>query len=148
MSNIYAKVVVLGALHHVPGDRTRHPRSTSRHWPTASRIDGELGRNLCDHIFMGHLETGACRNSDLASLRHQTTLLTPLVCWMPRWQNLKSPHEEKFIRGYYPLQGEAAEKFLNITDTLKDSVLLFKKDINVKSTRLTVVRNRYDASAE
>jgi choline dehydrogenase-like flavoprotein len=26
------------------------------------------------------------------------------IAWMPRWQNLKNPHEEKFIRGYsiYP----------------------------------------------
>jgi choline dehydrogenase-like flavoprotein len=77
--------------------------SKSRHWPNGiANSSGQLGRNLCDHLY-GQSATGY-----LPQLLGQPSFPDSVgdnqVAWMPRWQNLKNPHEENFIRGYsvYP----------------------------------------------
>jgi choline dehydrogenase-like flavoprotein len=77
--------------------------SKSRHWPEGiANSSGQLGRNLCDHLY------GESANGHLPQLLGQPSFPDNVgdnqVAWMPRWQNLQDPHEEKFVRGYsvYP----------------------------------------------
>ncbi len=77
--------------------------SKSRHWPHGvANSSGQLGKNLCDHLY------GESARGYLPQLLGQPSFPDNVgdnqVAWMPRWQNLKNPHEEKFIRGYsmYP----------------------------------------------
>lgn len=80
--------------------------SKSRQWPEgAANSSGQVGRNLCDHLY------GNCCSGYLPQLLGQPSfpdsVSSSTIAWMPRWQNLKSPREEKFIRGYsvYPEGG-------------------------------------------
>ena len=80
--------------------------SKSRDWPTGiANSSGQLGRNLCDHLY------GSSASGYLPQLLGQPSfpdyVSDATIAWMPRWQNLKDPHEEKFIRGYsvYPEAG-------------------------------------------
>ena len=80
--------------------------SKSTHWPKGiANSSGQLGRNLCDHLY------GESANGHLPQLLGQPSFPDNVgdntVAWMPRWQNLKSPHEEKFLGGYsvYPSGG-------------------------------------------
>src|SRR5207253_9335413 len=82
--------------------------SKSRHWPTGiANSSGQLGRNLCDHLYgesaYGYLPQLLGQPSFPDSVGDNT------IVWMPRWQNLKDPHQEQFIRGYsvYPGGGAA-----------------------------------------
>jgi choline dehydrogenase-like flavoprotein len=77
--------------------------SKSRHWPTGiANSSGQLGRNLCDHLY------GTTARGYLPQLLGQPSfpdnVSSSTVAWMPRWQNLDNPKQEKFIRGYsvYP----------------------------------------------
>lgn len=77
--------------------------SKSRHWPDGiANSSGQLGRNLCDHLY------GESANGHLPQLRGQPSFPDNVadnqVAWMPRWQNLQDPRQEKFVRGYsvYP----------------------------------------------
>src|SRR2546426_11508574 len=73
--------------------------SKSRIWPTGiANSSGQLGRNLSDHLY------GPPAYGFLPQLLGQPSradnISSATIAWMPRWQNLKNPHEEKFIRGY------------------------------------------------
>ena len=77
--------------------------SKSRHWPEGvANSSGQVGRNLCDHLY------GESASGYLPQLLGQPSfpdhVSDTTIAWMPRWQNLNSPHEENFIRGYsvYP----------------------------------------------
>jgi choline dehydrogenase-like flavoprotein len=94
---IYAKVVVLAA----SCVETAHImlNSKSRHWPDGiANSSGQVGRNLCDHLY------GCPGYGFIPRLVGQPptpdNIADSTVAWMPRWQNLKNPREEKFIRGY------------------------------------------------
>jgi choline dehydrogenase-like flavoprotein len=83
--------------------------SKSRRWPTGiANSSGQAGRNLCDHLY------GTTARGYLPQLRGQPSfpdnVSASTVAWMPRWQNLDNPRQEKFIRGYsvYP-DGGCAE---------------------------------------
>ena len=80
--------------------------SKSRHWPAGiANSSGQAGRNLCDHLY------GTTASGYLPQLLGQPAfpdnVSASQVVWMPRWQNLKGAHEEKFVRGYsiYPTGG-------------------------------------------
>ena len=80
--------------------------STSRQWPNGlGNSSGQAGRNLCDHLY------GTTGYGYLPQLLGQPSfpdnVSASQVVWMPRWQNLRRPREEKFIRGYsiYPTGG-------------------------------------------
>jgi choline dehydrogenase-like flavoprotein len=77
--------------------------SKSRHWPDGiANSSGQAGRNLCDHLY------GTTARGYFPQLLGQPSfpdnVSSSTVAWMPRWQNLNNPREEKFIRGYsvYP----------------------------------------------
>jgi len=70
--------------------------SRSRHWPRGiANSSGQLGRNLCDHMY------GDAARGYLPQLMGQPpfpdNVSGSTVAWMPRWQNLKNPREEKSI---------------------------------------------------
>jgi choline dehydrogenase-like flavoprotein len=80
--------------------------SKSARWPQGlANSSGQAGRNLCDHLY------GTTASGYLPQLLGQPAfpdnVSASQIVWMPRWQNLKNPHEEKFIRGYsiYPTGG-------------------------------------------
>src|SRR5207253_914960 len=84
--------------------------SNSRHWPTGiANSSGQLGRNLCDHLYgspgYGYLPRLVGQPPTADNIADST------VGWMPRWQNLKNPHEEKFIRGYSVYVGGGCGEF-------------------------------------
>jgi len=94
---VYSKAVVVAA----SCLETTHImlNSKSRHWPTGiANSSGQLGRNLSDHLY------GTPAYGFLPQLLGQPSradnISSATIAWMPRWQNLKNPHEEKFIRGY------------------------------------------------
>lgn len=66
---------------------------------------GQVGRNLCDHLY------GTTGYGYLPQLLGQPSfpdnVSASQVVWMPRWQNLRDPHQEAFVRGYslYPTGG-------------------------------------------
>lgn len=103
-AEVYAKAVVLAASCCETAKIMLNSRS--RHWPTGiANSSGQLGRNLVDHLYAtpayGFLPQLAGQPSRPDNVADST------VVWMPRWQNLKNPREEKFIRGYsvYPYGG-------------------------------------------
>lgn len=84
--------------------------SRSRQWPTGiANSSGQLGRNLVDHLY------GESAYGFLPQLLGQPSFPDSVsdctIAWMPRWQNLKSPYEEKFIRGYAVYPGGGCTEF-------------------------------------
>jgi len=51
------------------------------------------------------------------------------VSWMPRWQNLKNPHEEKFVRGYSVYMGGGCGEFPGHYRQLEGFGKQFKREI-------------------
>jgi choline dehydrogenase-like flavoprotein len=84
--------------------------SRSRHWPTGiANSSGELGKNLCDHLY------GSSARGFLPQLLGEPSLpdnvSNSTVAWMPRWQNLENPRRESFIRGYSVYPGGGCGEF-------------------------------------
>ncbi len=123
---VYAKVVVLAA----SCVETAHImlNSKSRHWPTGiGNSSGQLGRNLCDHLY------GAPGYGFLPQLVGQPptpdNIADSTVSWLPRWQNLKNPREEKFIRGYSVYMGGGCGEFPSHYRQLEGFGSEFKRNI-------------------
>jgi choline dehydrogenase-like flavoprotein len=102
--------------------------SKSRHWPTGiANSSGQLGRNLCDHLY------ATTARGYLPQLLGQPSFPDNVsansIAWMPRWQNLKQAHEEKFIRGYsiYPEGG--CSEFPSYHDQIEGFGSFFKREI-------------------
>jgi choline dehydrogenase-like flavoprotein len=96
-AEVYGRVVVLAA----SCVETAHImlNSQSRHWPAGiANSSGQLGRHLCDHLYgtpvYGYMPQLLGQPSRPDNISNAT------IAWMPRWQNLNHPQEEKFIRGY------------------------------------------------
>lgn len=101
---VYARTVVVAAS-CVESARILLNSKSSR-WPNGlANSSGQAGRGLCDHLY------GTTANGYLPQLLGQPSfpdnVSASQIVWMPRWQNLKGPREEKFIRGYslYPTGG-------------------------------------------
>ncbi|MEJ7616152.1 MAG: GMC family oxidoreductase [Pyrinomonadaceae bacterium] len=101
---VYGKVVIVAA--SCCESAKIMLNSKSRQWPTGvANASAQLGRNLSDHLY------GTPAYGFLPQLVGQPprpdNVADSTVVWMPRWQNLKNPREEKFIRGYsvYPYGG-------------------------------------------
>jgi choline dehydrogenase-like flavoprotein len=80
--------------------------SKSRLFPEGlGNSSGQVGRNLCDHLY-GDTAWGYLPQL-LGQPSFPDNVSNSQVVWMPRWQNLNNPHEEKFVRGYsiYPTGG-------------------------------------------
>ena len=123
---VYARVVVLAA----SCVETAHImlNSTSRHWPTGiANSSGQLGRNLCDHLYgcpgYGYIPRLLGQPATPDNIADST------VAWMPRWQNLNNPHEEKFIRGYSIYMGGGCGEFPGYYGQIEGFGSQFKRDI-------------------
>src|SRR5690606_14655967 len=89
---VYARAVVLAA--SCLETTKIMLNSRSRHWPTGiANSGGQLGKNLCDHMY------GSCARGFLPQLlgapSQPDNVSNSTVAWMPRWQNLENPHQEK-----------------------------------------------------
>ena len=88
---------------------------------------GQAGKNLCDHLY------GTTARGYLPQLLGQPSfpdnVSESTIAWLPRWQNLDNPHQEKFIRGYsvYPDGGCAG--FPGYFDTIPGFGRNFKREI-------------------
>ncbi len=123
---VYGKAVVVGAS-CVETARIML-NSKSRHWPTGiANSSGQLGRNLCDHLY------GSAAYGYLPQLLGQPSFPDNVsgstVAWMPRWQNLKNPREEKFIRGYSVYPGGGCQEFPWYSERLEGFGSSLKRDI-------------------
>ncbi|MCZ6778957.1 MAG: GMC family oxidoreductase [Acidobacteria bacterium] len=123
---VYSKVVVLAASCSETAKIMLN--SKSRHWPTGiANSSGELGRNLCDHLYgtpvYGYLPQLLGQPSRPDNVSEAT------IAWMPRWQNLKDPREEKFIRGYSVYAYGGCYNFPYYHDRLEGFGSQFKRDI-------------------
>ena len=102
--------------------------SKSRHWPNGiANSSGQLGRNLCDHLYgdaaIGFLPQLVGAPSFPDNVGDNT------VAWMPRWQNLTNPHEEKFIRGYCLYPGGGCSEFPGYFSSIEGFGSSFKREI-------------------
>jgi len=82
---------------------------------------------LCEHLYgspgYGYLPQLLGRPARPDNIADST------VAWMPRWQNLKNPKEEKFIRGYSVYMGGGCGEFPGYYSQLEGFGSQFKKDI-------------------
>src|SRR4029077_7723648 len=123
---VHAKVVVLAA----SCVETAHImlNSKSRHWPTGiANSSGQLGRNLCDHLYgcpgYGYLPQLLGQPATPDNIADST------VAWMPRWQNLKNPRAEKFIRGYSVYIGGGCGEFPGYYGQIEGFGSSYKREI-------------------
>jgi choline dehydrogenase-like flavoprotein len=123
---VHGKVVVLAA----SCVETAHImlNSRSRQWPTGiANSSGQLGRNLCDHLY-GSPGYG-CLPQLVGQPPTPDNIADSTVAWMPRWQNLTNPREEKFIRGYSIYMGGGCGEFPGHYRHLEGFGRDFKRDI-------------------
>ncbi len=123
---VYARAVVVAA--SCVASARIMLSSKSRHWPAGiANSSGELGRNLCDHIY------GDSGHGYLPQLLGQPSfpdnVSDSTIAWMPRWQNLRHPHEEKFIRGYSVYPGGGCGDFPWFYDHIEGYGSEFKRGI-------------------
>lgn len=102
--------------------------SKSRQFPNGlANSSGQVGRNLCDHLY------GTTSYGYLPQLLGQASfpdnVSNSQVVWMPRWQNLENPKQEKYIRGYsiYPTGG--CDSFPWYQDQIEGFGSALKRDI-------------------
>src|ERR1700758_3028734 len=123
---VYAKVIVLAA----SCVETAHImlNSKSRQWPTGiANSSGQLGRNLCDHLY-GNPGYGYLPRL-LGQPPTPDNIADSTIAWMPRWQNLKNPREEKFIRGYAVYMGGGCGEFPGYYGQIEGFGAAFKRDL-------------------
>jgi choline dehydrogenase-like flavoprotein len=102
--------------------------SKSRHWSTGiANSSGELGKNLCDHMY------GSAARGFLPQLLGQPSFPDHVsgstIAWMPRWQNLENPKQEKFIRGYSVYPGGGCGSFPGYHRQIEGFGSAFKREI-------------------
>lgn len=103
--------------------------SKSRYWPDGiGNTSAQAGRNLCDHLY------GTTARGFFPQLLGQPSFpdnaSASTVAWMPRWQNLNHPREERFIRGYSVYPDGGCKQFPWYFDDLPGFGQGFKREIN------------------
>lgn len=102
--------------------------SKSRHWPDGiANSSGQLGRNLCDHLY------GESAHGYLPQLvgaeSFPDNVSASTIAWMPRWQNLENPRQEKFIRGYSVYPDGGCSQFPYYWSRLEGYGVSYKREI-------------------
>jgi len=124
--HVFARAVILAAGN---SETTRIMlNSKSPQFPNGvANSSGQLGKNLCDHLY-GTTVYGA-----LPQLFGQPpfpdSVSDNTIAWLPRWQNLKKPREENFVRGYALYVGGGSGTFPSYHDRLEGFGSSFKKAI-------------------
>ena len=113
---VYAKAVVLAASCISTAQILLNSRSSR--WPQgAANSSGQVGRNLCDHLY------GTSGHGYLPQLLGQPSfpdnVSAATVAWLPRWQNLGKPTEEAFLRGYSFYPGGGCDEFPSYYDDIE-----------------------------
>ena len=113
---VYAKAVVLAASCISTAQILLNSRSNR--WPQgAANSSGQVGRNLCDHLY------GTSGYGYLPQLLGQPSfpdnVSAATVAWLPRWQNLGKPTEERFLRGYSFYPGGGCDEFPSYYDDIE-----------------------------
>ena len=102
--------------------------STSRHWPTGiANSSGQLGRNLCDHVY--GISVAGYLPQLLGQPSFPDNVSDSSIAWMPRWQNLRDPHEEQFIRGYSLYPDGGCWEFPEYYDNIEGFGSSFKREM-------------------
>ncbi|MGC2297865.1 MAG: GMC family oxidoreductase [Acidobacteriaceae bacterium] len=102
--------------------------SKSRHWPSGiANTSGQLGRNLCDQLY-GTTAYGYLPQL-LGTPSFPDNVSGASVAWLPRWQNLKSPTEEAFRRGYSMYPDGGCEEFPSYYDDVEGYGTSYKAEI-------------------
>ena len=123
---VYAKAVVVAASCVTTAQILLNSRS--RHWPTGiANSSGELGRNLCDHMY-GTSGRGYLPQL-LGAKSFPDNVTNGTVAWLPRWQNLDNPKQEKFIRGYSFYPGGGCDEFPGFYDEIEGYGSKYKAEI-------------------
>ena len=124
---VYAKVVVLAGI--VRRDRAHHvefevPALAHRHRKFQRTAGHAI---LCEHLYggpgYGYLPQLLGQPATPDNIADST------VAWMPRWQNLKNPREEKFIRGYSLYIGGGCGEFPGYYGQIEGFGSQYKRDI-------------------
>ena len=123
---VYAKALVVAA--SCVSTAQIMLNSRSRHWPTGiANSSGQLGRNLCDHLY------GTSAYGYLPQLLGQPSfpdnVSSATVAWLPRWQNLKDPRQESFLRGYSIYPGGGCDIFPNYYDEIEGFGASYRAEI-------------------
>ncbi len=123
---VYAKAVVVAAS-CIESARILL-NSKSRHWPDGiANSSGQAGRNLCDHMY-GTIGRGYFPQL-LGQPSFPDNVSSSTVAWLPRWQNLQNPREEKFIRGYSVYPDGGCSEFPYYYDQIDGFGHDFKREI-------------------
>ncbi len=123
---VYAKVIVVAASCITTAQIMLNSRS--RHWPAGiANFSGQLGKNLCDHLY------GTSGYGYMPQLLGQPSfpdnVTAGTVAWLPRWQNLQNPREEKFIRGYSFYPGGGCDIFPGFYDDIEGYGASYRSEI-------------------
>ena len=123
---VHAKAVVVAASCITTAQIMLNSRS--RQWPTGiANSSGQLGKNLCDHLY------GTAGHGYLPQLLGQPSfpdnVSAATVAWLPRWQNLENPRQEKFIRGYSFYPGGGCDEFPSYYDEIEGFGASYKAEI-------------------
>ncbi len=91
------------------------------------RLELRTNAIACDHLY------GTSASGFLPQLVGQPPfpdhVSASTIAWMPRWQNLKNPREEKFIRGYSVYPGGGRGEFPHFNNRFEEFASRFKRDI-------------------
>jgi choline dehydrogenase-like flavoprotein len=102
--------------------------SKSRQWPTGiANSSGQLGRNLCDQLY-GTTASGYLPQL-LGTPSFPDNVSGASVAWLPRWQNLKTPAEEPFFRGYSMYPDGGCEEFPSYFDDIEGYGTSYREEI-------------------
>jgi choline dehydrogenase-like flavoprotein len=123
---VYAKAVVVAASCVSTAQILLNSRS--RQWPTGiANSSGQLGRNLCDHLY------GTAGYGYLPQLLGQPSfpdnVSQATIAWLPRWQNLDNPKQEKFIRGYSIYPGGGCDIFPSYAEDIEGFGASYRAEI-------------------
>jgi choline dehydrogenase-like flavoprotein len=123
---VCAKAVVLAAGN---SETTRIMlNSKSKAHPNGiANSSGQLGKNLCDQLY-GTTVSGALPQLH-GGPAFPDSVTDSTIAWIPRWQNLKKPREEKFTRGYAMYVGGGCGGFPGYHDRIEGFGSKFKKEI-------------------
>ncbi|MGD0758491.1 MAG: GMC family oxidoreductase N-terminal domain-containing protein, partial [Candidatus Sulfotelmatobacter sp.] len=123
---VYGRAVVVAAS-CVESARILLNSKSRQHPNGVANSSQQLGRNLCDHLY------GESVHGYLPQLVGRPPFPDHVgdssIAWMPRWQNLKDPHEETFIRGYSVYPDGGCEDFPGFATELDGFGSSYKREI-------------------
>ncbi len=123
---VFAKAIVVAASCVSTAQILLNSRSPQ--WPNGiANSSGQVGRNLCDHLY------GTAGYGYLPQLLGQPSfpdnVSSATVAWLPRWQNLENPRQERFLRGYSFYPGGGCDVFPSYFDDIEGFGATYKAEI-------------------